>query len=224
MAQASIGTKLEVERDNDWIEITDVQSIPEVGGDPQEIDTTNLTQREASSVPGVKQTSALAIVCFFNNSNDDDNYRIVRALEIANEYNNYRITYPDGTMVIMNAKVTTKLGSASVNSAITFTMSLFKKGDYVIVDPEGPRVIFKAIPSQAVNTGSNVQVTVEPTPTSAVISAESSNEEDATVSVSGTTITIQGVSTGAATITVKGNASGYSTGITTFTVIVNKGA
>lgn len=223
MAQASMGTKLEVEKENEWVEITDVQSIPEVGGDPQEIDTTNLTQHEASSIPGVKQTSALAIVCFFNNSSEKDNYRIVRALEIAGSYNNYRITYPDGTMVIMNAKVTTKLGSASVNSAITFTMSLFKKGDYVIIDPEGPRVTFAPIASQSVNTGSDVQVTIEPTPSNAVITAVSSNEQDATVSVSDKRVTVRGVSTGAATITVKGNASGYSTGITTFTVIVNKG-
>lgn len=221
MAQSSIGTKVEVEKDNNWVEITDIQSIPEVGGDAQEIDTTNLTNTETSSVPGVKQTSALAIVAFFNNSNEKDNYRILRKLEVAKSYNNYRITYPDGTKIIMNAKVTTKMGAVSVNSAITFTFSLFKKGDYIISDPDGSPITITEIPNTSVTVDGTTTVTPVTDPTGCKISAVSSSPEDVEVNVSEEgVITITGKSAGASTVTVTANKTGHSTGKTSFTVIV----
>lgn len=220
MPRASIGTKIEVEIDSTWTEVTDLQSIPEIGGDPQEIDTTNLVQTEKTSIPGVKQTSALAIVAYFNNTLATDNYRVVRALEVAKSYNNWRITFPDGTKITMNARVTTKMGNVQVNGALMFTFNLYKKGDYVVTDPEGTEIIISPIGAQTVVVANDIDLTIITSVSGCTIGATSDDEANATVAVVGDVVTVTGVAAGSANITVTANKSGYNTGTQTFTVLV----
>lgn len=133
---SSIGTKVEINTGTIalpvWYEVTNVQSIGEMGGDAADIDVTNLKDTETSLLPGVKAIPSIDIVCFKEKENlaSGGNYAKLRSFETAGTEYPIRITFPDATGVTFNARITTKLGGVSVNGAITFTASFYKKGDY----------------------------------------------------------------------------------------------
>lgn len=122
---SSIGTTVVIDGD----ELTNIQSIGELGGDAADIDVTNLSDTETSLLPGVKAVPSIDIVCF-KEKEETGNYELMRALEISAAPVAVTITFPDSTGVSFNARVTTKLGGVMVNGAITFTVSLYKVGDY----------------------------------------------------------------------------------------------
>ena len=134
---SSIGTKVEIETTITdppvlyQYELTNIQSIGELGGDAADIDVTNLSDSEASLVPGVKAVPSIDIVCFKESENlvGGGNYAKLRSLEAANLVYPIKITFPDSTGVKFAARIRTKLGAVAVNGAITFTVSLYKTGD-----------------------------------------------------------------------------------------------
>lgn len=123
---SSIGTTVVIDGD----ELTNIQSIGELGGDAADIDVTNLKDKETSLLPGVKAVPSIDIVCFKEKEAGTGNYDLMRTLEAAGLAVPVTITFPDSTGVSFNARVITKLGGVAVNGAITFTVSLYKVGDF----------------------------------------------------------------------------------------------
>ena len=123
---SSIGTKVTI----NGVELTNIQSIGEMGGDAADIDVTNLSDTEAAIIPGVKAVPSIDIVCFKEKEATTGNYAAMRILEAAKAYYPVVITFPDLTGISFTARVATKLGAVGVNGAVTFTVSLYKKGDY----------------------------------------------------------------------------------------------
>jgi hypothetical protein len=122
---SSIGTKVEINS----VELTNIQSIGELQGDPSQIDVTDLSDTEFQYLPGLRQTAGIAIVCFKEKeAAPNGNYARLRLLEAAGTAVPVEITFPDLTGVTFNALVAVKLGAVAVNGAITFTVTLFKQG------------------------------------------------------------------------------------------------
>lgn len=122
---SSIGTTVVIDGD----ELTNIQSIGELGGDAADIDVTNLKDRETSLLPGVKAVPSIDIVCF-KEKEEGGNYEWMRTMESDAAPVPVTITFPDSTGVSFNARVKTKLGAVAINGAITFTVSLYKTGDF----------------------------------------------------------------------------------------------
>lgn len=220
MAHSTIGTMLEYQKPGGkWVEIKDVQSIPALGGTPQEIDVTNLTDTESASVPGVKQQSSLEIVLYMNNTKEDDNYRVCRSLELGGEPVPFRITFPDGTRVAFRAVPVTSINEAAVNSAQMFTLSLFKRGDFNIANPDGNFILLDAIGDMELYEGDFDNITVRVIPTAATITVASGTPATAAATAYGKQITVQALKAGTSEITVTAK-NGEATDTKKFTITV----
>ena len=220
MAHSTIGTMLEYQKPGGkYAEIKDVQSIPALGGTPQEIDVTNLTDTESASVPGVKQQSSLEIVLYMNNSKEDDNYRVCRKLELEGQPVNFRITFPDGTRVAFKAVPVTSINEAAVNAAQMFTLSLFKRGDFNVANPDGSFILLDGLEDMELYEGDFDNITVRVIPQTAKITAVSGTVANAAVASYGKQITVQGLKAGSSVITVTAT-EGEATASKTFNVTV----
>lgn len=221
MAHSTIGTMLEYQKQGGkYVEIKDVQSIPALGGTPQEIDVTNLTDTESSSVPGVKQQSSLEIVLFMNNKTDEDNYRVCRRLELEGQPVQFRITFPDGTRVAFKAIPVTSINEAAVNSAQMFTLSLFKRGDFNIANPDGNFVIIDGVEDMALYEGDFDNLTVRVIPSDATVIVSSGTPANVAATAYGKQITVQALKAGTSVITVTAK-NGTAEDSKDFTVTVN---
>lgn len=220
MAHSTIGTMLEYQQPGGkYVEIKDVQSIPALGGTPQEIDVTNLTDTESASVPGVKQQSSLEIVLYMNNKNETDNYRVCRKLELEGNPVNFRITFPDGTRVAFRAIPVTSINEAAVNSAQMFTLSLFKRGDFNIANPDGNFILLDSIEDMELYEGDFDNITARVIPADSTITVTSGTAATAAATAYGKQITVQALKAGTSEITVTAK-NGEATDTKTFTVTV----
>ena len=67
---SSVGTKISVSDDGlTWIEVPDLQEVPELGGDPEKIDTTTLANTVKTSIPGVQDLGDLAFTFLYDKAN-----------------------------------------------------------------------------------------------------------------------------------------------------------
>lgn len=108
-----------------------LQSTPDMGGDPEKVDVTNLADGAKRYIPGVKDYGDLDFTFFYND--DEDNpavsesdvaaaYSTLRALQTADTTVWLKLLYPDGTGYLWSSKVSVKRSAAEVNAALKFTL------------------------------------------------------------------------------------------------------
>lgn len=71
----------------DWEKLLDITEFPDLGGDPEMLDTTTLSHRMRTYVPGVQDTEGLA----FGANYDHDDYMALKALE--NKQEDYAVWF-----------------------------------------------------------------------------------------------------------------------------------
>lgn len=134
---SNIGSYLAMKRQNEekYIELGGVARVPDLFGDPSEIDVTSVKSSRKRTIPGVEDVSALDFEFFWDN-NEDSSYRRLRAVEDADETANFKLVYPDGTAFEFTAKVYTKPLGFSTGEALKFTAKLYVNSeDITITDP-----------------------------------------------------------------------------------------
>ncbi len=108
-----------------------LQSTPDMGGDPEKVDVTNLADGSKRYIPGVKDYGDLDFTFFYND--EDENpavseadvaaaYSTLRALQTSNAAVWFKLLYPDGTGFLWSSKVSVKRSAAEVNAALKFTL------------------------------------------------------------------------------------------------------
>ena len=108
-----------------------LQSTPDMGGDPEKVDVTNLADGSKRYIPGVKDYGDLDFTFFYND--EDKNpavseadvaaaYSTLRALQTSNAAVWFKLLYPDGTGFLWSSKVSVKRSAAEVNAALKFTL------------------------------------------------------------------------------------------------------
>ncbi|WP_053983428.1 phage tail tube protein [Niameybacter massiliensis] len=98
-------------------EIPGLLEVPEIGGDPEKIDTTTLSDKVKTSVPGVKDLGDLTFKFLY----DTETFKTLNAIK---EKKSFKVTFPDNMTVTFDAIPSVKLGSAAVNGALTFSISM----------------------------------------------------------------------------------------------------
>lgn len=78
MARSTFRTYLMEKETNAWAKLVDIKNYPDLGGAPQSIDTTTLSDDTETSIPGVKQ---LGDGLQFLANYDKANYTKLKALE-----------------------------------------------------------------------------------------------------------------------------------------------
>lgn len=116
-------------------EIDLLMEVPELGGDPEQIDVTTLKDGVRKYIPGVKDLGDLTFNFLYDNSGPNSNYRVLRGLQQNNTLATYKVEYPDGTAHQFDAYVNVKMDAAAVNAALTFTASFSLQSDITTTDP-----------------------------------------------------------------------------------------
>lgn len=111
-----------------------LQEVPEVGGDPEKVEVTTLADGVKKYIPGVRDLGDLTFTFLYDNSTDGS-YRILSGLQAAGTLTSFKITYPDTTTHAFDAYVNVKMGASSVNSPLTFSLTLTMNSEIVVTNP-----------------------------------------------------------------------------------------
>lgn len=121
----SAGSKVEYATTYDGIytEIVGAESIPEIGGRPETVDTTTLSNLVSQSgIMGLQPVTELDIVFVMESESPTSNYEISKDLETAGSIYFWRITTSADVIVEYKSDVALSYPEITVNDKITFTM------------------------------------------------------------------------------------------------------
>ena len=105
-----------------YIEIPGLQEIPELGGDPEQIDVTVLTDTVKRSIPGVQDLGDLAFTFLYSKAN----YLALTGdggLKSDKVYS-WKVEFSDGLAATFTAIPNVKLGGGGVNAAVNFSINM----------------------------------------------------------------------------------------------------
>ncbi|MBE1554806.1 phage tail tube protein [Sporosarcina limicola] len=112
-----------------------LMEVPEMGGDPEKVEVTTLSDGVKKYINGVKDLGDLSFKFLYDNEKVDSNYRVLKALQDANTKASYKVEYPDGTGHEFEAYVNVKMDSAAVNAAMTFSAGMSLQSDITVTNP-----------------------------------------------------------------------------------------
>ena len=97
-----------------------LQSVPEIGGDPEQVDVTVLTDATKKYIKGIQDMDSLEFTFLYENAI----FKKLQAVQLSDKEADFQITYPDGSTCTFKGGVTVKMGGAEVNGAYQFTLSV----------------------------------------------------------------------------------------------------
>lgn len=115
--------------------LADLQSIGEIGGDSETVETTRLSNSKHTYIKGLGNFSSLECKFLYNNTDATDSFRKLKDLDTAGTTAYWQITLPDTTAITFQAQVHVKLGAMEVNGVLTFTAALIISSDITWTDP-----------------------------------------------------------------------------------------
>lgn len=128
-----------------YTEVANLQQIPDLGGDAEQVEVTCLADGEHRYIPGIKNYGNLEFTFLYDNSEATSNYRALKALADAGAAVPFKVELPDaltegtgthhGTEFTFTAIPNVKIASAAVNAALTFTLSLSLQSDIDVANP-----------------------------------------------------------------------------------------
>ena len=126
---------LSYKKDDAYVIIPNLQEVPELGGSAEKVDVTTLADGNYKYINGIKDFGDLAFKFLYDNSGAQSNYRICRGLEEDGTVINWQVEFPDGTTFEFAGEASTAIDSASVNSALTFTLNITLNSDITVKNP-----------------------------------------------------------------------------------------
>lgn len=115
--------------------VPDLQEIPDLGGEPEQVDVTTLADSNYHYIAGIKSFDSLTFVFLYDNDEATSNYRVLRGLEEAGNELEWELSFPDGTKFHFNGTVSTSIVGAGVNAALQFNATITLNSDMDVVDP-----------------------------------------------------------------------------------------
>lgn len=121
--------------ENTFVEIEHLMEIPELGGTPEKIDVTTLSDKVKKYIPGTKDYGDLVFKLLYDNANDSANYRVLKGMDDAGTTATFKLAYPDGTAHQFNAVPSVKLDAGAINGALTFSVTMILSSDIETINP-----------------------------------------------------------------------------------------
>ncbi|ATP40699.1 phage tail protein [Solibacillus sp. R5-41] len=112
-----------------------LMEVPEMGGDPEKVEVTTLSDGVKKYINGVKDLGDLTFKFLYDNDTADSNFRVLKGLQDANTAAEFKVEYPDGTGHEFSAFVNVKMDAAAVNAAMTFTVGMSLQSDITVTNP-----------------------------------------------------------------------------------------
>ena len=126
------GTKLEYSssQSGTYTRIYGLKTIPDVGGEPNKIDTTDLDNTEfETNMYGLKPAQAYTFEFNMQDPSATANIKLASDLEDSGSNYYWKLTYSNGVIVSFQSKVKTTLLGGSSNDLIGFQMHLAPKNE-----------------------------------------------------------------------------------------------
>ena len=118
-----------------YTDIPNLQEVPDLGGTPDQVDVTVLTDSVYHNINGIKNLGELAFTFLYDNSGASSNYRILKGLEDEGTAVNWQVTFPDGTKFAFAGQVAVTVNGAGVNAALQFTATIALQSDITVTNP-----------------------------------------------------------------------------------------
>ena len=118
MAVISKGITLSYKNSGEFIELTNLQEIPELGGDAEAIEITTLADAAHMYTDGIKNYGdSLAFKFLYETTQ----FETLNGLTGASEW---KVALPDGTTCTFSGTSSVKLDGVGVNAALTYTLAV----------------------------------------------------------------------------------------------------
>lgn len=128
-------TELQYNNGTDFVRIDYLMSVPELGGDPEQVEVTTLQDSVRKYIPGIKDPGDLEFQFLYDNGAATSNFRIMRGLQETGAATPFKVVFPDGTEWAFTAIVNVKIDSGEVNAALTFTVSMMLQSEFEVTNP-----------------------------------------------------------------------------------------
>ena len=126
------GSKLEYSstENGSYTRIYGLKTIPDIGGEPNKIDTTDLDNTEyETNMYGLKPAQAYNFEFNMQDPSAEANIKIASDLEDSNNYYYWKLTYSNGVIISFQSKVKTTILGGSSNDLVGFQMHLAPKNE-----------------------------------------------------------------------------------------------
>lgn len=131
-------TELHYKKGATFERIDYLMSVPELGGDPEQVEVTTLQDSVRKYIPGIKDPGDLEFQFLYDNEETTSNFRILRGLQEEGKPVDFKVIFPDGTEWAFTAIVNVKIDSGEVNAVLTFTASMMLQSEFEVTNPTGP--------------------------------------------------------------------------------------
>lgn len=118
MAVISKGITLSYKKESEFVELTDLQEIPELGGDVDAIEITTLADAAHVYTDGIKNYGDSLAFKFLYKA---EQFTTLNALTGASDW---MVTLPGGETCTFSGTSSVKLDGVGVNAALTYTLSV----------------------------------------------------------------------------------------------------
>lgn len=125
MPVISKGIKLSYGSGDSYTELTNLQEIPELGGDTEAIEITTLADAAHMYTDGIKNYGdSLAFKFLY----EDAQFTTLNGLK---DSQNWKVELPDGTTCTFSGTCSVKLDGVGVNAALTYTLAVKPNSEMV---------------------------------------------------------------------------------------------
>lgn len=103
-----------------FAEIEGLQAVPEIGGDPEQVDITTLKDANKKYISGIQDMDSLEFTFLY----DKTVFTKLKTVQTSGKEAEFELAYPDGAECTFTGGVTVKMGSGEVNGAYQFTLAV----------------------------------------------------------------------------------------------------
>ena len=130
------GSKLEYKENVTYKQIYGLANIPDIGGTPNRIDTTDLDNTKfETSILGLQPALELDFEFNMEDPSATANIKLVSDMEDAEKVYDFRLTYKNGITVELSSKVRTTLVGGASGDLSKFTLHLAPESEPTITIP-----------------------------------------------------------------------------------------
>lgn len=216
MAISTYGVTLKWGTDaNNLTKKVDIKSFPDLGGAPEMLETTTLSDNMQTYILGIQSADAMEFEYNYDKTvyeaiEADANVKMFYALEFGTEGSEGKFTW--------EGMHSTHIVGGGVNEVVGGVITIAPSTKPTMADTTN--IALTAIGDFKMTAGNSRNVNVNASPAGCTITAESDETGVATVTVNKNVITVNALTTGKAVVTVTATKSGYTTETENFTVTV----
>lgn len=128
---ASIGIDIKINS----VAMNYATDIGDIGGKPSELDVTCFKDKMKHNIPGVKDAQSWEVTYLYDNTDEQSDFRTLKALENAGNIVPVEVSFPDKTVFKTKGYVSTYVSGTKVDDLIQAKLSVSLQEDWTITDP-----------------------------------------------------------------------------------------